>query len=298
VIVDLQGSVRFVNPAAAHMFGRAAAALLGHSLGFPIVTDQITEVDVVRGDGGAGQAEMRVVEVRWDEESALLLSLRDISERKQAEVALRASEEEFRSLAESMPQIVWITRADGSSNYFNQQWMDYTGLTRKESLGYGWKTSVHPEEQQSAWDAWQAATASARMYSIESRLRRADGLYRWWLIRAVPIKDEAGKIVKWVGTCTDIHDLKMAEIQISQVNGELRRQRAELQALFDLVPAMIWFKDTENNILRVNQRVADVAGQKAEDLEGKSMFEIYPRDAAHYRRTLAGWQGQRYLATN
>jgi two-component system, NtrC family, sensor kinase len=143
-----------------------------------------------------------------------VVTLTDITERKLAEKALSKSEEEFRTLAESMPQIVWITRADGWTIYFNQQWMDYTGLTLEESLGHGWNKPFHPDDQQGAWDAWQKATGTAGIYSIESRLRRADGTYRWWLVRGVPLKDAAGNIAKWFGTCTDIDDMKVAELSL------------------------------------------------------------------------------------
>jgi two-component system, NtrC family, sensor kinase len=138
----------------------------------------------------------------------------NITTRKLAEKALSKSEEELRTLAESMPQIVWITRADGWNIYFNRQWTDYTGLTLEESLGHGWNKPFHPDDQEGAWDAWQKATATAGIYSIESRLRRADGTYRWWLVRGVPLKDAAGNIVKWFGTCTDIDDMKQAELSI------------------------------------------------------------------------------------
>jgi|CXWL01.1.fsa_nt_gi PAS domain S-box-containing protein len=142
----------------------------------------------------------------------------DITARKAGEGALRRSEEEFRALAESMPQMVWITRPDGWNVYFSQQWMDYTGLTLQESLGHGWNQPFHPEDRPRAWDAWQDATTTSGRYSIECRLRRADGVYRWWLIRGVPVKDAAGTILKWFGTCTDIHDLKLAELEIQRSN--------------------------------------------------------------------------------
>lgn len=138
-----------------------------------------------------------------------------------AQEALQASLGEFRSLAEAMPQIVWITRPDGSNIYFNHQWMDYTGLTLEESLGGGWDTPFHPDDRQSAWDAWLLATTTIGTYSIESRLRRADGEYRWWLVRGVPQQDAGGTILKWFGTCTDIHDLKLADLEISRINRAL-----------------------------------------------------------------------------
>jgi PAS domain S-box-containing protein len=138
-----------------------------------------------------------------------------------AQEALQASLGEFRSLAEAMPQIVWITRPDGANVYFNHQWMDYTGLTLEESLGDGWSKPFHQDDQQRAWDAWQQATTTVGAYSIECRLRRADGVYRWWLVRGVPLQDTSGTILKWFGTCTDIHDLKLANLEISRFNRAL-----------------------------------------------------------------------------
>jgi diguanylate cyclase (GGDEF)-like protein/PAS domain S-box-containing protein len=155
----------------------------------------------------------------------------NITTRKLAEKALSNSEEEFRTLAESMPQIVWITRADGGNIYVNQQWMDYTGLTLEESLGHGWNKPFHPDDQQAAWDAWQKATATAGIYSIESRLRGADASYRWWLVRGVPMKDAAGNIVKWFGTCTDIDDMKVAELNILDANRTLRENAISIKRL-------------------------------------------------------------------
>jgi len=163
------------------------------------------------------------------------------------------SENEFRLLAEAMPQIVWVTRADGWNTYFNQQWVDYTGLTLEESYGHGWNKPFHPEDQQRAWDSWQNAVTNNDTYSLECRLRRYDGIYRWWLIRGVPVFDKSGNILKWFGTCTDIDDLKQAESQIQlaaereraaealreSVRREIERA-AELAALLDAAPVAIF----------------------------------------------------------
>ncbi|MGK2858640.1 MAG: AAA family ATPase [Thermoanaerobaculia bacterium] len=134
----------------------------------------------------------------------------DITDRKRTEEALRRTEGEFRFLAEAMPQIVWITRPDGWNVYFNHQWVDYTGLTLEESYGQGWIKPFHPDDTQRALDSWRAATREGARYSIESRLRSAGGTYRWFLVRAVPVLDERGDVIKWFGTCTDIHELKQA----------------------------------------------------------------------------------------
>lgn len=139
--------------------------------------------------------------------------------RKRAEEALRARESEFHTMAEAVPQIVWVSEADGMNIFFNQRWVDYTGLTLEESRGDGWIKAFHPDEQQQIWGALHTATAAVGVYSHEHRLRRADGVYRWWLVRGVPHKDEsASTINKWFGTCTDINDLKTAEIKIRRLN--------------------------------------------------------------------------------
>lgn len=159
----------------------------------------------------------------------------DITEHKRAEEAVLNSMEEFRNLAEAMPQIVWVTGADGSATYLNQIWMDYTGLTLGESLGHGWNEPFHPEDQQRAWDAWRHAVSTVSTYSLECRMRRADGEYRWWLIRGEPQKDVAGNVLKWFGTCTDIHDLKFAELEITRTNRALKMLSACNEALIHAV---------------------------------------------------------------
>jgi PAS domain S-box-containing protein len=168
----------------------------------------------------------------------IFAAARDITERKRTEEALRQSEQEFRTLAEAVPQIVWATRPDGWNIYFNQKWMDYTGLTLEQSYGHGWIIPFHPDDQQRAWEAWKHATLDGAVYSLECRLRRADGIYRWWLIRGEPMRDARGEILKWFGTCTDIEDLKQTSEQLRRVASELlvaeQRERQRLaQVLHD-----------------------------------------------------------------
>ncbi|MCX6878195.1 MAG: PAS domain-containing protein [Verrucomicrobia bacterium] len=158
-----------------------------------------------------------------------ITALRTRAEHEQAEATLRASEEEFHSLAEAMPQIVWVTQPDGANIYFNQQWVDYTGLTLEESSGHGWNIPFHPDDKLRASDAWQQATATSGTYALECRLRRADGAYRWWLIRGVPLRDAEGRILKWFGTCTDIEDIKRTEAALRQKAEALRASNDELE---------------------------------------------------------------------
>ena len=177
----------------------------------------------------------------------------EITERKTAVEALLASEKEFRNLAEAMPQIVWITSADGLVIYINQHWLDYTGLTLEESLGHGWNKPFHPEDHQRAWDAWQLSVSTIHSYSLECRLRSADGEYRWWLIRAEPQTDSEGNVLKWFGTCTDIHDLKLAELEVIRTNRALKMFSACNEAL-------IHAEAEETLLEQICQTAIDVGG--------------------------------------
>jgi PAS domain S-box-containing protein len=163
----------------------------------------------------------------------ILMVLTDISENLSRKNKLRESEQKFRTLAEAMPQMVWITRADGGNIYFNQQWVDYTGLTLEESYGHGWNKPFHPDDRQRALDAWQHATQTNGLYSVECRLRRADGVYRWWLVRGVSQQDEHGNIINWFGTCTDITGQKKTEellLDSIQKLGEKERAKTRFLA--------------------------------------------------------------------
>ena len=138
--------------------------------------------------------------------------------------AVMVDEGEWRELVATLPQIVWITRPDGYHVYFNQQWMDFTGLTLAASLGDGWNPPFHPDDRPLASRLWADATRTGDPYEIEYRLRRHDGVYRWMLGRAVPLRDESGEIVKWFGTCTDIEELRTTLDVAAELRKELERR--------------------------------------------------------------------------
>jgi PAS domain S-box-containing protein len=147
---------------------------------------------------------------------AELVLANDITERKQAEEALRASETRYRALADAMPQIVWTARPDGYVDYYNKRWFDYTGMTMEQTEGWGWQPAVHPEDTERCLRRWSTAVANGEPCEIEYRFRRAsDGAYRWHLSRSEPARDSNGQIIKWFGSATDIHDQKLAEERLS-----------------------------------------------------------------------------------
>ncbi|HEX8472698.1 MAG TPA: PAS domain S-box protein [Pyrinomonadaceae bacterium] len=154
----------------------------------------------------------------------------DISDRKLTEEKLdallaservtraeaEASEERYRYLAETMPQIIWTARPDGWLDYYNQRWYEYTGMTPEETEGWGWQPVIHPEDVERCLKGWATAVKTGRNYEIEYRFRRAsDSSYRWHLGRAMPLRDGAGNIVKWFGSATDIDDQKRAVEKLS-----------------------------------------------------------------------------------
>jgi PAS domain S-box-containing protein len=164
------------------------------------------------------------------EVEGVFAAVRDVTESKWAQRALQESAEAFSMLDESVPQLVWMCTPNGLNVYFNQRWMDYTGLTLEESYGKGWDTPFHPDDKQSAWNTWNHALATGDTYRMECRLRAADGLYRWFLIKGGPLRDVAGSLVKWFGTCTDIDDLKRAEEGLRALNEKLEQRVQERTA--------------------------------------------------------------------
>ena len=196
--------------------------------------------------------------------------IEDITERKRAEEALRASERDFRSLAESMPQIVWATTPDGLNIYFNQQWVDYTGLSMEQSYGEGWIIPVHPDDRQRAWDAWQRATQHRDTYSLECRLRRADGVYQWWLIRGVPLLGANGEILKWFGTCTDIEQIKRTE-------QKLKESEAKFSGIVSISADAIISIDSEQRITIFNHGAENIFGYSQAEVIGTPLDRLIPQ---------------------
>jgi PAS domain S-box-containing protein len=147
----------------------------------------------------------------------------DLTERKRAEEAVRQSEKQLRDVIETMPVIAFTTLSDGSIDFVNRRWIEYMGLTA-EKAGYYRQATVHPEDIEGHLIKWQSSLASGEPFENEVRHRGADGQYRWFLVRGVPLRDEHGKILKWFGTLTDIEDRKQAEERLRKENVVLREE--------------------------------------------------------------------------
>ena len=142
---------------------------------------------------------------------------------------LRKGEERWRRLVEALPQLVWSATPDGACDYFSAQWTQYTGVTESELLGWRWMDVLHPDDRHSTRQLWTDSVAERHAYDVEYRVRRHDGVYRWFKTRGVPIRDSKGSIVNWVGSCTDITDAKHTEEALRHREQELQNARQELE---------------------------------------------------------------------
>ncbi|MFN3931071.1 MAG: sensor histidine kinase [Brevundimonas sp.] len=167
---------------------------------------------------------------------ALAAGRRGDAELQRAMDALAESETRFRAIAESMPQMVWSTQPDGFHDYYNARWYEFTGVPAGSTDGEGWNGMFHPEDQERAFGVWRQSLETGQPYEIEYRLRRHDGVYRWTLGRARPIRNEAGEITRWFGTCTDIDDLKRSDQAKELLSQELSHR---IKNIFAVVSALI-----------------------------------------------------------
>ena len=151
----------------------------------------------------------------------------EVTELKQEEEMRRISEARFRALANSMPQLVWTADPDGSVDYYNERYREFAGISPQPDGSWQWAAVVHPDDLARTADAWRHAVASGEQYAVEHRVQRADGSYRWYLSRGEPVRDEAGRIAKWYGTATDIHELRITQQALRELNDTLERRISE-----------------------------------------------------------------------
>jgi len=171
-------------------------------------------------------------------------------------------EERLQLIIDAIPAIVWRKLPDGSADFLNQHFREYTGLSLEDGLGWGWMNAFHPDDR--LMEEWRAALAAGKPFAKEARLRRADGQYRWFLIRAVPLRDEPGNIVNWYGTSIDIEDLKRAEDRVRLV--------------INTIPTMVWTLQPDGAVDFVNQRWLDYTGLTLEEEIEDPTGPVHPED--------------------
>src|SRR5216683_3130597 len=205
----------------------------------------------------------------------------DITEPRTAEEALRRSEQRLQKVIDAIPTMAWTALPDGSIDFVSRSWLEYTGSSREDGLGRGWRTVAHPEDLDLTAEKWQAALAAGEPYECEVRTRTASGSYRWCLSRAVPLRDESGKIGKWYGTNTDIEDRKRAE-------EVLRESEKSVRLIVDGIAGFVAIMTPEGEVEFVNNQVLEYFGKTLEELKGWATSDaVHPDDLP---QVVAAWR--------
>jgi PAS domain S-box-containing protein len=250
VFKDLNGRILVANPTYSSMTGRPLDELIGKTASqlFPEeIGKRLEELDRKLLTSGESNVEEYVLPTpqglrTFKAEripfrdmngliSGILVVSSDISEFKHREKVFRKSESDARMVLDaafdSIPHIVWTAKPNGWVDYYNRGWVEYTGMAVERTISQGWGSLLHPEDLQPYVDRWIHAITTGESYEVEIRLKHKDGLYRWFLARAVPIRDHDSRIVKWFGTCTDINDQKRAEAERARLSAN---EQAALEA--------------------------------------------------------------------
>jgi formate hydrogenlyase transcriptional activator len=185
---------------------------------------------------------------------------------------------DIRLLVDRIPAFTWSTHPDGSVEFVNQRWREYAGLSAEQSQGWGWQTAIHPEDLPSLMERQRELLRSGKPGDIEARMRRHDGVFRWFLIRFEPFRDETGKITMWYGVSTDIEDLKQTE-------EKLREDERELRQITDAIPQAVVVQDPSGVPIYANQATLAYTGLTADDVFAPNFREriFHPDDVERFR---------------
>lgn len=176
------------------------------------------------------------------------------------EAGLPVTEATFKILTDAMPQMVWSTRPDGFHDYYNERWYEFTGVPRGSTDGEGWAGMFHKADQPEAWRRWNRSLQTGEPYEVEYRLRHNSGDYRWTIGRAQPVRDPNGRITRWIGTCTDIHEAKLAAEANELLSHELSHR---IKNIFSVVGSLISlsareFPESKTFAAQFRERVASL----------------------------------------
>lgn len=214
--------------------------------------------------------------------------VQDVTERRKAQRELRDSEARFRALAQAIPNHVWTATPDGRLDWFNDRVYEYAGRSQGDLDGDGWVTLLHPDDLGPTAEKWTRALEVGDTYETEFRLRHSSGSFRWHIVRAVPIKDDEGQILRWIGTNTEVEELRATREKLEMLNHTLEERVAERTAdrdrMWRLSTDVMLVASFEATITAINPAWTTVLGWKEDELIGRSFLDlIHPDD---YRATM------------
>src|ERR1700730_14378011 len=162
--------------------------------------------------------------------------------------------QDIRLVVDTIPTLAWSARPDGTAEFFNQRWLDYTGLSAEQALDWGWKVAIHPDDLPRMLEIFHEALSLGRAFEVEGRFRRWDGEFRWFLFRGNPLLDESGKVVKWYGTNTDLEDRKRAE-------EALRASETNLRLIVESIAGLVAIMTSAGEVEGVNRQALKDVGK-------------------------------------
>src|SRR6202795_4190692 len=175
-----------------------------------------------------------------------------------AEEALRASEQNFRGIVDSMPAFAWYANPDGRLEYLNQRILDFTAERQENLVGFGWANVLHPEDVERTKNAWLHSVETGEPCEVDQRVRRFDNIYRWFRTNAQPLRDRSGRVIRWYGVATDIEDWERAE-------EGLREREQNLRLVVDSIPGLVHTTTAEGELEFVNRQVLDYFGRTLDE---------------------------------
>src|SRR5450432_119153 len=209
----------------------------------------------------------------------------DIDDRKRADAALRESESRFRMMADTAPVLVWMADPEGQRIFFNKPWLDFRGRTSEQEFGNGWREGVHPEDLLPTLNTYLSAVRARNPFTMEYRLQRAHGEYRWILSRGVPRRSSDGTYEGYIGSCMDITPHK-------QMEAALLRSQDDFYALANSIPQLVWMADQTGSLFWFNQGWFDYTGTTLEQMRGAGWQTVHHPDhrARIAKQVASAWQ--------
>ncbi len=294
-----KNAILYISPAYAEIWGRSCQSLYREPRAWmdavrPEDRARVLDAALTKQTAGTYDEEYRILRPdgteRWIRDRAFPIRdphgivyriagvAEDITERRQAEARVRESEDRFRAMADSVPVMIWVAGTDGACTHFNRAWLDFTGRTRDEELGYGWIEDVHPEDRAACVEAYSKAFEAREAFVVEYRFKRRDGQHRLLIDTGGPRYLPDGSFAGYIGSAIDVTEHRQAETQ-------LRESEERFAAFMNNSPATAFVKDAEGRLLYINPTFERAFDFKERDWRGKTDFELWDEDTARQLRS-------------